>query len=195
GGGAGRLRRLMPVEADGWMPLEPGALLALRGPGDALDVPTLRAFVSQLGVALERRRLRAEAASAARLAEVNDLRAALLAAVSHDLRTPLASIKASVSTLRQHDIEWSDDDRAELLQTIETPADRLADLVTNLLGMSRIHAGTVELATRAVDVEEVVSRALAGIDPRGHDVKLDLARGLPAVHADAALLERVIANV
>ncbi len=185
-----------PSEADLSLPLAPGAVVAVRSPGrDAVDVPTLRAFVTQLGVALERRHLRAAAASAARLAEVSDLRAALLAAVSHDLRTPLASIKASVSTLRQGDIEWSEDDRTELLETIEISADRLTELVTNLLGMSRIQAGTVELATRDVDLEEVVSRAVVGLDTRGHDLKFDLEGGVSAVSADAALLERAIANV
>jgi two-component system sensor histidine kinase KdpD len=126
---------------------------------------------------------------------VNDLRAALLAAVSHDLRTPLASIKASVSTLRQDDIEWSDEDRTELLETIEVSADRLTELVTNLLGMSRIQAGTVELATRDVDLEEVVSRAVVGLDTRGHELKFDLEREVSAVRADAGLLERAVANV
>lgn len=183
-------------DADVALPLEPDAILALRSPGSSdLDLPTLRAFVTQLGVAFERRRLRAEAADAARVAEVSDLRAALLAAVSHDLRTPLASIKASVSTLRHDDIEWSAADRKELLENIEAAADRLSDLVTNLLGMSRIQAGTVELATRAVDVEEVVSRALMGLDARGHDIHLELDEALPTVAADAALLERAIANV
>jgi two-component system sensor histidine kinase KdpD len=184
-----------PDDADFSLPLEPGVVLALRGSGrDSIDVPTLRAFASQLGVALERRRMRAEAATAARVAEVSDLRAALLAAVSHDLRTPLASIKASVSTLRQEDIEWSDDDRAELLETIEVSADRLTDLVTNLLGMSRIHAGTVELATRPVELEEVVSRAVAGIDERDHEIVIDIDAARPVI-ADAALLERAVANV
>ena len=83
------------------------------------------------------------------MTQANELRTALLQAVSHDLRTPLASIKASASSLRQTDIEWSDEDEAEFLETIEEETDRLTALVSNLLDMSRLQAGV--LAARRCD--------------------------------------------
>jgi two-component system sensor histidine kinase KdpD len=161
----------------------------------AVDPGTLDAFTSQVSLALERRRLRAEAESAVRLVEVNALRAGLLAAVSHDLRTPLASIKASVSSLRQRDIEWSVADREEFLAAIEEGVDRLTALVTNLLGMSRIHAGQVELGLRPVALDEIVAVALGSIDTHGSHVEVDVPDDLPTVLADPALLERAVANL
>ena len=83
------------------------------------DLDVLRAFAAQVQVAVERRRLRADVAAAAGLAEANELRTALLAAVSHDLRTPLASIKASVTSLLQRDVEWTPERRTEFLETID----------------------------------------------------------------------------
>ena len=104
----------------------------------------LNAFAAQLTGARERARLSAAAAQATELTQANELRTALLQAVSHDLRTPLASIKASASSLRQTDIEWSKEDEAEFLQTIEEETDRLTALVSNLLDMSRLQAGVLQ---------------------------------------------------
>lgn len=161
----------------------------------AADRDVIGAFASQVTTVLDQRRLRREAEAAERLAEIDELRAALLAAVSHDLRTPLAAIKASVSSLRQTDIDWPASDREEFLATIEGQTDRLTDLVSNLLGMSRIQSGSVRLVRRAVGVDEVVSAAIAGIDPQGVVVRMDLADDLPAWDADPALAERVVANL
>ncbi len=102
-----------------------------------------------------RRRLATEAAVAQGLAEGNRIRTALLAAVGHDLRTPLASVKASVSSLRQTDVTWSAEDQRELLATIEEGADRLNALISNLLDMSRIQTGAVQLFVRPTSLEEV----------------------------------------
>jgi two-component system sensor histidine kinase KdpD len=159
------------------------------------DARTLEAFSSQLALALERRRLRAEAETAVRLSEVNELRAGLLAAVSHDLRTPLASIKASVTSLRQDDISWTNSQRDEFLGAIDEGVDRLTDLVTNLLGMSRINAGQVELATRPVGIDEILPLALAGLEVTTVRIVVDVPDDLPPVWADVALLERVLANI
>ena len=101
-------------------------------------------YAAQAAAALDRERLRTQAAQAEALAEGNRMRTALLAAVSHDLRTPLASIKASVSSLRQTDVEWSEADQADLLATIEQNADRLDALIGNLLDMSRLHTGSLQ---------------------------------------------------
>src|SRR5581483_5089029 len=135
-----------------------------------------------------------QAAQAEVLAEGNRIRTALLAAVSHDLRTPLASIKASVSSLRQGDVDWSAEDEASLLATIEQNADRLDDLIGNLLDMSRLHTGSLQPLLRPVAVEEVAPAALLGLD-RGSRVELHVPESLPLVRADPGLLERVLANL
>jgi two-component system sensor histidine kinase KdpD len=185
-----------PEAADEVRPLPGGLVLALRGGGLAAeDLRVLNAFVAQLSAAIDRRRVGAQAAEAAALAEANEMRSALLQAVSHDLRTPLAGIKASASSLRQSDVEWSDDDHDEFLRTIEDETDRLTALVGNLLDMSRIQAGAVAPAPREVGLDEVVPVALAGLGDRALGVDVDVAETLPAVIADPALLERVVANL
>jgi two-component system, OmpR family, sensor histidine kinase KdpD len=166
--------------------VSPGAL----GP-DQLEV--LRAFADQLSVALQGRQLRAEAAQADVLAETNALRAALLQAVSHDLRTPLASIKASATGLLQTEVSFSDEDRRDLLANIDHAADRLSQMVRNLLDMSRLQAGAVVLSTGAVALEEVVAAALADVPQER--VVVDVSDSLPLVLADAALLERALGNI
>jgi two-component system, OmpR family, sensor histidine kinase KdpD len=185
-----------PGRADQVRPLGDDLVLAVQGSDLAAeDRRVLKAFVAQLAAAIDRRRISAQAARASALAEANELRSALLQAVSHDLRTPLAGIKASASSLRQFDIEWSDVDRDEFLRTIEDETDRLTTLVGNLLDMSRIQAGAVAPTTQAVGLEEVVPAALAGLGVRGDKVEVDVPESLPPVVADPALLERVMANL
>ena len=173
------------------------AVLALTG-----EVPTaddrmvLGAFAAQLATALEQRRLRAEAAEAEVVAEGDALRTALLRAVSHDLRTPLASIKASVSSLLQDDVRWSDHDEHEFFLTIDEETDRLNRLVGNLLDMSRLQTGVLQMVTRAVGWEEVVAAATSSIAVGPDDqLVLDVPETLPPIAADPALLERSVANV
>jgi len=181
--------------SDQTRPLGGGLVLALRGGGLAAeDMRVLNAFVAQLAAAIDRRRVGAQAAQAAALTEADELRSALLQAVSHDLRTPLAGIKASASSLRSG-IDWSEADRDEFLRTIEDETDRLATLVGNLLDMSRIQAGAVAPVTRAVGLEEVVPAAVAGLGPRAQIVDVAVPESLPPVEADPALLERVVANL
>ena len=185
-----------PDDADVVDELAPDVVLALRGrqlTGE--DRRVLAAFGAQLAAALERSRLTAAAASAGALAQANELRTALLQAVSHDLRTPLAAIKASVSTLRQDDVEWSDEEEAEFLTAIEDQTDRLTALVSNLLDMSRLQAGVIEPQLRAVAFDEVVPAALASLTDGGATVASELPETLPRVQADPALLERVVANL
>ena len=185
-----------PGEADQVRPLGSDLVLAVRGSDLAAeDRRVLNAFVAQLAAAIDRRRIGEQAARAAALAEADELRSALLQAVSHDLRTPLAGIKASASSLRQPDIDWSDADRDEFLATIEDETDRLTALVVNLLDMSRIQAGAVAPTSRAVGLEEVVPAAVAGLGPRAGHVTVDVPETLPPVAADPALLERVVANL
>ncbi|CAL9399218.1 ATP-binding protein [Streptomyces sp. enrichment culture] len=183
-----------PEDADVDIPVGDHMALALTGRVlPAEDRRVLGAFAAQAAVVLDHRRLREEADRARALAEGNRIRTALLAAVSHDLRTPLAGIKASVSSLRSPDVEWSPEDRAELLESIEDGADRLDHLVGNLLDMSRLHTGTVTPLIREIDLDEVVPMALGGV-PEG-EVTLDIPESLPMVAVDPGLLERAMANV
>ncbi|MDT7660248.1 MAG: two-component system, OmpR family, sensor histidine kinase KdpD [Pseudonocardiales bacterium] len=162
---------------------------------DASATPALIAgYAAQAAASLDRERLRTQAAQAEALAEGNRMRTALLAAVSHDLRTPLASIKASVSSLRQTDVEWSEADEADLLATIEQNADRLDALIGNLLDMSRLHTGSLQPFLRPTAIDEVAPVAVGGLDDA---LRLELAvpDGFPLVLADPGLLERVLANL
>jgi len=143
--------------------------------------------------AVDVRALAGEAERARALAEVDRLRAALLAAVGHDLRTPLAGIKAAVTTLRQPDVHLEARDRGELLAAIENSADRLTDLIANLLDLSRLEAGALSIDLEAVSLDEVVSRVL--IDRQLYTAANRVADDLPLVLADAGLLERIVANL
>ena len=184
-----------PTDADIVVPLHGTELLVLRG--DHLgedDREVLRAFAGQVALAVQQRELKADADRAVGLAEANELRTALLAAVSHDLRTPLSSIKASVTSLLQDDVDFTPAATNELLETIDEGADRLNHLIGNLLDMSRLQTGAVQLVMRDVGLDEVVPAAVAGL-LHPDRVRVDVPETLPRVWADAALLERAIANV
>ena len=159
----------------------------------AEDRRLLSSLAQAAARAAEGQQLAQAAARAYELAEIDRLRSALLAAVGHDLRTPLAGVKAAVSSLRQDDIEWAPAERDELLATIEESADQLDDLVSNLLAMSRLQAGVLSGALSAVPLDEVVARAL--LAAHVVDVEVDVPDDLPLVRADAGLLERVVANL
>ncbi|GGV46546.1 sensor histidine kinase [Streptomyces longisporoflavus] len=183
-----------PEDADVDMPVGDHMALALSGRVlPAEDRRVLAAFAAQAVVVLDRRRLQDEAQQARTLAEGNRIRTALLAAVSHDLRTPLAGIKAAVSSLRSDDVAWSEEDQAELLEGIEDGADRLDHLVGNLLDMSRLQTGTVTPLIREIDLDEVVPMALGGVPDGSAD--LDIPETLPMVTVDKGLLERAVANI
>src|SRR6201996_3963528 len=172
----------------------PGLALLTQGQTSPATTAQLAGFGAQAAAALDRERLRMQASQAEALAEGNRIRTALLAAVSHDLRTPLASIKASVSSLRQTDVDWSPADQADLLATIEQNADRLDALIGNLLDLSRLHTGSLDPFLRPTAIEEVAPVALRGLDaPR--DLEIVVPEGVPLVRADPGLLERVLANI
>jgi two-component system sensor histidine kinase KdpD len=169
-------------------------MLAVAGQPDPVNAQLLDGFAAQAAAALERDRLRTQAAQAEALAEGNRMRTALLAAVSHDLRTPLASIKASVSTLRQTGVQLSVTDEAALLATTEESADRLNDVIGNLLDMSRLAAGSLEPFLRPASIDEVAP--LARNEAESSDnVHLVVPDDLPLVRTDPGLLERVLANL
>ncbi|MDH6439210.1 two-component system sensor histidine kinase KdpD [Streptomyces sp. SAI-144] len=185
---------VVPDDADVDVPVGDHMALALTGRVlPAEDRRVLAAFAAQAVVVLDRRRLQEEADRARTLAEGNRIRTALLAAVSHDLRTPLAGIKAAVTSLRSDDVEWSEQDQADLLEAIEEGADRLDHLVGNLLDMSRLQTGTVTPLIRETDLDEVIPMALGGVPE--DSVDMDVPETLPMVEVDRGLLERAVANV
>jgi two-component system sensor histidine kinase KdpD len=170
--------------------------LRLRLFGDRRDLISRRAlegYGAQAAAALDRERLRVQASQAEVLAAGNRMRTALLAAVSHDLRTPLAAVKASVSSLRQTDVAWSREDETELLATIEENADRLDGLIANLLDMSRIHTRSLQPLLRPTSLDEIAPLVLRGLDAA--EVQLDIPDTLPLVATDPGLLERAVANL
>jgi two-component system sensor histidine kinase KdpD len=123
------------------------------------------------------------------------MRTALLAAVSHDLRTPLASAKAAVTSLRSPDIKWAAEDRDELLATADESLDRLARLVDNLLDMSRLQAGAMSVFPRPAGLEEIVARALDHLGPASRKVLVEIPDSLPEVRVDPGIAERIIGNL
>jgi K+-sensing histidine kinase KdpD len=169
--------------------------LAVRGrPLSVDDRRVLTAFARAAVASLEGQELARQAAEAARLATIDQLRTTLIAGVGHDLRTPLAGIKAAVTSLRAEDVDWTAAERAELLGAVESSADRLDALVANLLASSRLDAGALIVALAPVDVEEVIGRGIAGIGQL-HRVVVELPDGLPLVLADVGLAERIVANL
>ncbi|MFE9096938.1 ATP-binding protein [Streptomyces sp. NPDC007264] len=182
------------ADADGVtaVPAGPGAWLVLGG--RTLSSPERRvraAFAAHVGSAVERARLAEAAAEVEPVKAADRMRTALLRAVGHDLRTPLAAGWAAVTSLRSRDVEFSPEDRDELLATADESMAKLNRLVENLLDLSRLEAGVLTLNLRATTLEEVLPMALA--DTPG--VEVTDVEEIPAVQADPPLLERVIANL
>jgi two-component system, OmpR family, sensor histidine kinase KdpD len=164
---------------------------------DAADDRLLSAVAGQMGLLVERERLRREATDAEVLRRTDQLRTALLNAVSHDLRTPLASIIASAGSLRQSDIVWTEQERAEFAQAIEDQAQRLNRIVGNLLDLSRIEGGMLRPEKGWYDVgaliEDVVGR-LRALTSR-HRVVVDVEEDLPPVPLDYVEIDQVLTNL
>jgi two-component system sensor histidine kinase KdpD len=157
---------------------------------------TLEAKADERGVgALDRRRLAAALDAALPAAEADRMRAALLAAVSHDLRSPLAAAKAAVSCLRSRDVELTAADRDDLLATADESLDLLARLAASLLGETRLQAGARSVFPRPADLEEIIGCSLRTLGPPAQAVMISIAPELPGVMADPPIMERVIANV
>jgi two-component system sensor histidine kinase KdpD len=185
-----------PEEADVEVPVTDTLSLALRGRTlPAADRRVLSAFASYAAVALDQQRLSAEAEAAKPIAAADRMRTALLAAVSHDLRSPLASAKAAVTSLRSADVDWAAEDHDELLATADESLDQLTHLVDNLLDMSRLQAGALSLFPRPAGLDEIVSRALDNLDPAARGITVDIGDSLPEINVDPAILERVIVNL
>lgn len=174
----------------------PVGLVAMAGPPlDHHDAELLHVYGNQAALALERSQLREQALRTKLLEEVGQWREALMGAVSHDLRTPLASVKAAVTTLRRPAPILSEGNRAELLELIETQSDALDRLVENLLDMSRIQAGALRLRREISPVSDIVEGALRVLGRVDVDVVVTLAADLPPVDVDQILMEQVLANL
>ncbi|WP_327089624.1 sensor histidine kinase KdpD [Nonomuraea sp. NBC_01738] len=185
-----------PSAADVDVAVDDHLVLAVRGRVlDAADRRVLEAFAAESAVALRQQRLREAADQAKPLAEADKMRTALLAAVSHDLRTPLASARAAVDSLRSDEIDWSPEDEDELLDTAHVSLVKLDRLVANLLDMSRLQAGVLGLTSQPVALAEVLPHAIDELGPMRAEISTDVPGDLPDVMADPALLERVLVNL
>jgi two-component system sensor histidine kinase KdpD len=203
---AGRLTETMPSAIYQFRPLisstgTAGVLGVMPGEDeDALPSATasaLQSFADQAAIAIERTRLVEQAAEAATAAESERLRGALLSSISHDLRTPLASILGSATSLRQLGDRMRKQDRADLLATIEEEATRLSSFVSNLLEMMKLETGALDIRRDWVDVADAVRGAVARAKksfPARHTETFIPAR-LPLIRGDAALLEQVLFNL
>lgn len=170
------------------------SFLALAGGSrSSTERNLLNAYAAYAKVMGERQEATAAEVDRLRLAETDRTRTALLAAVSHDLRSPLAAVKASVSSLRNTEVRFSDEDRAELLENIESSTDRLTALVTNLLDMSRIQTGALTMQLTEVNLSAACQYAIVPL-PGGDRIKVDVDPDL-VCFADPGLLDRVIANI
>jgi two-component system, OmpR family, sensor histidine kinase KdpD len=157
----------------------------------------LRLFANEAALAIERARL-SQAETAARvLGESDRLKSALLSSVSHELRTPLATILAAATSLRQGEVAWDSDTRAELLEIMEEEADHLNRLVGNLLDMSRIEAGALQPQRQWNQLSEIVETALARLRRAAekHTVQIDVPDDLPLVPVDTTLMQQVFVNL
>jgi two-component system sensor histidine kinase KdpD len=204
-GPAGSTQSMALVGADG--DIRRVALTAVQRPIGQLVVAgssltpferqLLGTFANEAALAIERNRLREQALRADLLEEVDRWRSAMVGAVSHDLRTPLASIKAAVSTLREPALVLSAADHGELLETIEDQSDHLAMLVANLLDMARLEAGTLAIRSEPHALSDVVASASAAARAAlaHHVLAVDVPGDLPLVEIDQVLIVQVLANL
>ncbi|GIG25763.1 sensor histidine kinase [Cellulomonas denverensis] len=179
----------------GSTPVDDHTVLERIGPDlDASGSRLLAVVVSQIAAALEQQRLRATAEEVGPLVETDQVRSALLSAVSHDLRRPLTAATTAIGSLRQPDVDFSPEDRDELLATADESLGTLTALVTDLLDVTRLQAGVLGVTLLPTDVDEVILPALDELGLGPDDVELDLDPALPLVAADPALLRRVLVN-
>ncbi|HEX6676324.1 MAG TPA: ATP-binding protein [Actinomycetes bacterium] len=188
----------LPMQAAG---LTAGALIILAGDDHTPTVGeaerrVLVTFANQAAVVVLQARQEQERARAEALEATDRLRRALLNSVSHDLRTPIAAIKASAASLLDQEVAWDDAERKEFLDTIDQEADRLARLVANLLDMSRIEAGAVNPQLADAWLSELVGRAVQRVWARAEQaIRVDVPESLPPVLTDPVRLDQVLTNL
>ncbi len=158
------------------------------------DQRVLIALAAQLGVAIDQQAMRRDMGRADELATIDRARTALLRAVSHDLRTPLATIKMLSSGLLDRSVVWQPEQLAEMYTTIDEEADRLNRLIGNLLDASRLETGSLAINLDAVPLPDVVDAAVSSLTHRPN-VRIDVPATVPDAVADRSLLERAIANL
>jgi two-component system sensor histidine kinase KdpD len=170
---------------------EPGPLLTTEGRR------LLDALTDQVAIAIERITLAADIDRARVTAETERLRAALLTSISHDLRTPLASIIGAMTSLRSFDKAYDEQAREELMATIQTEAERLNRFIGNLLDMTRLESGAIEVKHDLVDVDEIIGTALQRAHRvlADHQIEVDIATDLPALPLDHLLFEQALFNL
>ncbi|WP_026931369.1 ATP-binding protein [Glycomyces tenuis] len=185
-----------PGEAENDLPVDDELTLALRGHTlEAADRRIAQAFAMHAAAALERERLERQAEAVRRLTDTDKLRTALLAAVSHDLRTPLASARVAVGSLKSTGDLFTAEERAELLDSADASLARLTGLVDNLLDMSRLQAGVLGADPVPIALDEAVPWALDELGEAAADVQPQVSSELPEVVADPGLLQRILVNV
>lgn len=176
-----------------------GSLWALRARAerepDRAETRILAAAADQLGQAVVRDRLSEEAMTAEILRESESLKSALLDSVSHDLRTPLATIRAAAGSMLDRSIAWTEDEKLEAFQTIDSEAERMGRLVRNLLDLSRIEGGALRPELAAHDAGELTRQAAERIHPHGKTIRVDVPPTLPPVMVDDVYLGQVLANL
>lgn len=174
-------------------------VLASAGSGEAPsdDLDFIDAFAHQGALTIVRVRLAEEAKSSALRAETEQMRSSLLSTVSHDFRTPLAAITGAATTLRDDAKSVSTEQRADLVVTICEEAERLERLVGNLLHMTRVESGSLEVKREWISLEELLASAVARVEPTlgGRAVPIELPEELLIVSVDALLLEQVFVNL
>ncbi|HEY1972662.1 MAG TPA: ATP-binding protein [Pseudonocardia sp.] len=186
----------VPGDGDADVSADENLTLVLHGrPLRADEQRIVAAFGAQAAVALRQKRLAEQAATAAPLAEVDRMRTALLSALGHDLRVPLASAMTAVSSLRTTEVQFSERDRQGLLDTAQASLDRLHWLIANLLDMSRLQAGVLGVRLEEISVEEVVPSALDELGEAAANITTSVPEDLPTVRTDPALLVRVLVNL
>jgi two-component system, OmpR family, sensor histidine kinase KdpD len=168
-----------------------------KGVFRADDQQTLTTFVNQAALALERARLSAEAAQAVALTQSDELKSALLAAVSHDLRTPLASIKASATSLLDDSVTWDEETRQDFLEAIDEETDRLTLMVSNLLDLSRIEGGALRPQKDWYDIDELIVDVRTRLAPRtkSHPLTVTVEPDLPLLRFDYVQIAQVLVNL
>lgn len=177
-----------------------GTVTLHPGPGAGLGDGTLslaEAFVSQAALAVERARLDSAARRARLDSEAADMRATLFSAVTHDLKTPLSSVKAAVTSLLDDDVRIAPEDARALLETILVETDRLDRLLGNVVDLARLSGRRPEPRVESVDLAELVGAVLQRLRPRldGHEVDVAIRDDLPEVAADPVQTDQVLTNI
>lgn len=171
-----------------------GVMVALS---NSLELGTIEAIAGLIALGLERTKFLKEMSRAEAFRQSDELKSALLASVSHDLRTPLTSIRAAVDSLMQKDIEWDKAALDDFHLVISEEIERLTRLINNLLELARIEAGEIHLSKQWETVSEIISSVLdrCGNEIRNHRILVEVDENLPWIKADSRLIAQALANL